>query len=412
MLPNTAGRFGLIQVTDAYGKPGTGLDSQQIQAEAPHFDSVWGTFSPSTWNGSHPGMILSRYYVMNEDATLMSGHDLTWFQTNHPDWILYGCDNNNNPTTHYAYAYTGFKDVPLNIHNPAVVQYQLANILQYLRANGYNALALDNLNLSLYVTSPNPVLEGQKAQAGWYGCGVYTKGVSNPGSFQRVYNGPLNSADPTYVADVQNWLAQARSTLRPYGIKIIVNHDPFDSSPNSAENQMLGSIDGMLDENGFTHYGTLLTGAQYNNTLNWMEILQSRGLAVFITDYFCTGSSCSHDPGSLSAQQVDWALASYAIGNNGGANVYISPAGGAIYTYRPEYSTRYGAACGAYSQSGGAYTRRFAGGFAVVNAGGSAQKVTLPNHTYTDIEGRAVSNPLTVNGTDAYMLLTSSNGCS
>ena len=37
---------------------------------------------------------------------------------------------------------------------------------------------------------------------------------------------------------------------------MIVNHPPFDSSPNANEQAMLANIDGMLDENGYTHFGT------------------------------------------------------------------------------------------------------------------------------------------------------------
>ncbi len=125
MLPNTNGRFGLIQINDAYGRAGTGMSAGQVAAEAPHYDSVWGSFQPSVWNQNHPGMIVSRYVLPNEDVRLISGHDLTWFQQNHPDWILYACDNNGNPTHDPAASGTGFGDVPLDIHNPAVVQYQL-----------------------------------------------------------------------------------------------------------------------------------------------------------------------------------------------------------------------------------------------------------------------------------------------
>jgi hypothetical protein len=60
------------------------------------------------------------------------------------------------------------------------------------------------------------------------------------------------------------------------------------------------------------------------------------------------------------------------------------------------------------------YYRRFAGGLVVVNSGSlprASETATLPaNHTYTDIEGRAVTNPLTVNSNDSYVM-TTTNGC-
>jgi len=418
ILPDTTGRFGLIQILDDYGRNNAQLTTSQIQSEAPNYDSVWGTFFPSTWSAAHPGMILSRYYMPFEDNSLVSGNNLNYFLTNHPDWILYGCDNNNNPTADYAFSGTGFpNDVPLDIHNPAVVQYQMQTILAYLAANGYNALAVDNVVFENFLTSPNPRLEpGKTTNPGWYGCGIYTSGPANPSSFVRRYNGPLdNLNDANFNADVNNWIAQARATLGPHGIKVLVNHPPHSSAPSSDELTMLSHIDGMVDENGYTHYGTLLNTNAFANTLNWVEYLQGHNIAALITDYFCTGSSCSNDPSTLTAQQADWALASYAIGNNGGENVYISPHGGAIYSYRSEYSRRYGAACGSYTPvSSFVYERRFQGGLAIVNAtSGTPYSLALPaGHNYSDIEGRPVTNPLIVNPTDAYMLLTSGNGCS
>jgi hypothetical protein len=403
-----------MQVNDAYGRVGTGLSAAQIQQEAPHYDSIWGSFFPSLWDQYHPGMLVSRYVLPNEDVKLISGHDLTWWQQNHPTWILYACDNNGNPTHDVAASGTGFGDVTLDIHNPQVVDYQVRQLVgPNMVSQGYNSMAVDNVTFVNYLFDPK-----QPTSSGYYGCGIW----NTNGTFTYRYGGPgisdFDKADPAFIADLLNWLATARNifdtdpNLAPHHFKILANHPLFDATPNANEMQMLSSIDGLLDENGFTHYGALYTGSLFSNTLSWMEYTQSHHKAIFITDYFCTGSACSHDPSTLTASQVDWALASYALGNNGGANVYISPAGGAIYSYRPEYARRYGAACGGFSVSNNLYTRRFSGGFAVVNANSSGtQMVQLPAHAYTDIEGRPVTNPLAVNPTDAYMLLTSANGC-
>ena len=126
-----------------------------------------------------------------------------------------------------------------------------------------------------------------------------------------------------------------------------------------------------------------------------------------------SGTACSYDPSTLSASQVDWALATYAIANNGGADVYIAPQGGDNYSYRPEYARGYGAPCGNVERAGAVYSRRFQRGMAIVNASYTRRTINLPpNHTYTDIEGRRVSNPLSVDGADGYMLLTTVNSCS
>lgn len=427
MLRDTTGRFGLIQILDNYGGT-TPLTTAQIDAEAPHYDSIWGSFSPRTWNGANPGMIVSRYYLPNEDQMLISGHDLSWWQSNHPDWILYGCDANGNPTHNLAWGTTRFSDVPLDIHNPQVVDYQIRQSLgPYMIANGYNAVAIDNVDFINYLESPNPILGEGSAQPGWYGCGIW-----EGSTFVYRYGGPGISdhdvADPAFIADMLNWIATARHvfatdpTLAPYHFKIIVNHS-FYGSPDANEQALLANVDAELDENGFTHYGKyILSGAssQFNHMVAWMEYLQQHHVAALVSDYFClsgvspsTGAKCTNDPSTLTAAQVDWALSTYSISNEGGADVYISPNSGSSPSYRNEYATALGAPCGAFTQNGSLYTRAFAGGFVVVNpTNGTTQSLSLPpGHTYHDIENRPVANPLTIMGPDGYVLLTT-NGCS
>jgi hypothetical protein len=415
-LPDTTGRFGLIQVLDQYGRGGLMLTTSQIQIEAPHYDSVWGAFQPDTWRTYNPNIFLTRYYMPWEDNNLVSGNTLSYFQQNHPDWILYGCDQNGNPTQHYAYTGTGFNDTPLDIHNPAVVSYQLQTIVNFLRANHYNAIAIDNITFSNYLVSPNTTLEHIHSNAGWYGCGIWDANFTH---FTYRYGGPgvadLNQPDPNFIADLNNWVAQAKRVLGQNGMKVVVNHFPTSYPPSGPEQTLLGNIDGMLDEGGYVHYGTDLTGGAFARTFNWVQLLQSRGIAALVTDYYCLGAAppCSNDPGTLTPAEVDWSLASYAIGNNGGEDVFISPHSGAVFSFRNEYLNHYGTPCpGGLTVNGSLYTRQFSGGFAVVNAGGGSAMVQLPNHAYSDVEGRAISNPLTVNAEDGFMLLTNGNGCS
>jgi hypothetical protein len=143
--------------------------------------------------------------------------------------------------------------------------------------------------------------------------------------------------------------------------------------------------------------------------------LQNQHKAAFVTDYFCTGSSCSNDVNTLTAAQRDWAMSTYALGNDGGEDLYASPHGGSVYSYLPtEYSIIYGAPCGSYTQiSSFVYERKFQGALVVVNASGSSYSLTLPKpaSSYRDIENQAVSNPLNIAPTTGYVLLTS-NGCS
>lgn len=401
----------------------------QVVSEAPLYDSIWGAFQPGTWYQNHPSMIVSRYVLPNEDVKLISGHDFNWWNTNHPDWILYACLADGTPTHDLAGTGTNFGNIPLDIHNPAVVDYQIRQLVgPDMISEHYNTVAADNITFVNYLYD-----QSQPVSSHAYGCGIW-----QGNTFIRRYGPPtggdFDQPDQAFINDLTNWLAQTRQilntdpTLAPHHFKIVVNH-PFVGGfgPTQQESNMLQYVDGFLDESGFTHYGGRVTQNSFAQTLSWAVYAQSNHLAIFFADYFCsasntnpdTGQPCSTNPQTLTGAEIDWALATYALINNGGTNVFISPEGGAIYTYRSEYSDRYGAPCTSSFTSNGnyVYTRKFAGGFAVVNAANAntiPQTVQLPQgHTYTDIGSRPISNPLTINGADAYMLqLTSSgNGC-
>ena len=422
MLPDTNGRFGLVQIFDWDGAATHApLTTSQIESLAPHEDAVWGAFNPSAWNAGHPGMYVARYMLPVEDDNSISGHDLSWFQANHPDWILYACDSNNNPTKDYAWSTSYFPDVPLDFSNPAVVQYQISVMLSYMKANGYNAASIDNTDLLNYLHGGNPEFH-QSLVAGEYGCGTYDSG----GAFHRVFGGPLNAQDPAFIAAMVNWVKTVGSALHGAGMKLIINHPLYNPPTDTNEQQMLGAADAMVYERGFTDYGKYMDGeapSLVSNALTWAQAAQSRHVAFLIADYLCTGwngtqafnnnAPCPTDPSQIPAAQVDWALATYAIANTGGADVYISPQTGQMMSYRPEFSTTYGQPCGSYTQLGSSvYERKFQGALVLVNAGTSSYSAALSSsHSYRDVEGRAVGNPLTLGPADGYVLLTS-NGCS
>ncbi|HEV3153333.1 MAG TPA: hypothetical protein VGZ02_06000 [Candidatus Baltobacteraceae bacterium] len=407
ILPNTTGRFSLIQVIDLR------MTQQQIQAEAPYEDAVWAAFSPSTWNQSHPGMITSRYMIPLNDENAISGHDLTWWQQNHPDWILYTCDSNGNPT-HYVARDDGFPDVPLDFHNPQVIDYQVRQMLgPYMIANGYNALALDQVSFSNYTSGPNAIL-GQSdpgynyGSDGWYGCGVW-----EGSTFVKRYTMGYLQPDPAFIADIVNWVKTARQilttdpTLAPYHLKLLVNH-PLGELSDPNEQAILSNVDGIMNENGFSNYNRY--GINVGHLVQYMQYAQANHVAFFSINYFCLngGSPCET---SVTPQQLEFAMAAYQMGNEGGAALYVSPSTGEIYSYHPEFATRLGTPCAEYSVSGTVYYRKFTGGLAIVNNSFTPSSLQLPAHAYTDIEGRSVTNPLQLGANDGYVL-TTTNGCS
>lgn len=418
---NTAGRIGLAQIFDYFPSTGTAMTSTQIQSDASRYDMVWGSFNPNPWRYGSSSVSVSRYYIPEEDNTILSQHNLTWWKANHPDWILYACDASGNPTQQYAYTPgVGFADVVLDIHNPAVVNYQIRQSLApYAIAHNYTSLAIDQVIFKNVLVGGNPKL-GQSIISGYYGCGIYQNG-----SFVRRYTGPN---DPQFTTDILNWVKTARSiltsdpTIGPKHLALFVNH-PQGSTSNANEQALYANVDGIIDESAFSDYGAYQQQSKagiFLAKVNYMKYLQAHNVTPIMIDKF------AQDGATVTSNQLEYSIATYLMGNEQSADLEVVGNNGKGYGYgaeqwHQEYATPIGAACG--EMYGGAsydsanpqiYYRRFAGGISVVNSGSlprASETATLPtNHTYTDIEGRPVSNPLTVNSNDAYVL-TTTNGC-
>lgn len=399
---DTTGRVGLFQEFDRLMTP------QQIQADAPRYDGVWGASQAQPWLSVHPGMLVSRYFIPQEDRSQLSGHDLAWWQANHPDWILYACDAGGNPTHDYAY-WPGVDkpDVPLDFHNPAVIDYQVRRLNGTSAiANGHNALAIDQIIFEDAMVGGNPNF-GQTVKSGEYACGIW-----QDGKFVRRYSG-VN--DPAWAADMVAFVKAARqivttdSTLAPYHLKIVINH-PLGSTADASEQTLFANVDGVLDENGYTHSGRYTSAADANlfrSTTEYLTYAQNRGLAVYVIDSFAAAS--------ITPQQREYAVAAYFMADQGRAYMYMSPSGGGAEHNYPEYAAQLGTPCGAYYGGPHVYYRKYSTGLVVLNSGSlpvPAESAALPSgHSYTDIDGRNVTNPLSIASNDGYVLLTS-NGCS
>jgi hypothetical protein len=399
---DTTGRVGLFQVFDR------SMTAEQIQNDAPRYDVVWGGSQAQAWISRHPGMVVSRYFIPQEDRSILSGHDLNWWQTNHPDWILYACNANNTPTHDFAY-WSGVDraDVPLDFHNPAVIDYQVRRLNGASAiANGFNALAIDQVVFQNAMVGGNPNF-GQTVNPGEYACGIWQNGT-----FVRRYSG-VN--DPAWTNDMIAFVKTARQivntdpVLSPHHLKILVNHPPTSLS-NGTEQALLENVDGVVDESGYSDYALYQSrsaASVFRNTTDYLIAVQRRGIAVFTINYFNTTE--------VSPQAREYLIAAYFMANEGREYIYITPTrGGAEHNY-PEYEAQLGTPCGEYYGGPHIYYRKFSGGLVVLNSGSlpaASETASLPsNHTYTDIDGRVVTNPLNVASNDGYVLLAS-NGCS
>ncbi len=419
VITSTYGKIGLAQIFDYYPTDGTTIPASQAQADAGRYNFVWGSWDtaagdpngpgPQAWRSGNGSILASRYYIMEEDNLITSGHNLAWFQQNHPDWIMYACNSSGQITNDYAYTPgDGFADVPLNFENPAVVQYQVASLINYAQANGYTTIALDQVIFQNFMVGGNPYL-GQTENTSEYACGTH----NNDGSTTVDYS---SKTDPKWTQDVLNWVAYAYQQAHAHGLSLAVNHPP--ASPNNANEQtVMSNADILLDEGGFSAYGTngspFTNAGVYNTAYAYMEAVEARGKAMVDIDRW------NNDGQTPTNNHVEYGIATYEFANEGNLDLYqigrISKGFGyGAESYFQAYQTVLGPPCTAVQSGGGAiYYRRFASGLTVANVGASsAQTYNLPsNHTYSDVFGRSVSSSLSINPEDGYVLVTSGNGC-
>lgn len=396
------------------------MSASQVANDAKRYDLVWGSFNangdndPLVWTQNSKALV-SRYYIITEDNTIISGNNLQYWQTNHPDWMLYACDSNGNPTKDLAYTPgDGFKDIALNIHNQEAVKWQVNSLVSYVLQNGYNALALDEVIFSNFMWGGNPAW-GQTVNKSEYACGTWDSTFTN---FTKIYNG---RNDATWTADVLNWIEMAHNAAVQHSLKVIVNH-PANSNVNDGnENTLLSNIDATMDESGFSDYDANPTPPPtsfFVGTLRYMQHVQTQGKTFVLINKF------NRDGGRVTPPHLEYSIATYLIGDNGNADLFTVGPNGAgqgygTEQYYQEYGINFGTPCPAGVLNGGAsspdvYYRAYTNGLAIVNAGNTTtETATLPpNHHYTDIEGQPISgNTVSVNPHSAYVLTTGGNGC-
>jgi hypothetical protein len=395
LFPSTSSRIGLFEVFDYAGGY---MPQSTIDTLGKRVDAVWASVEPHAWKSVHPTMLISNYFIMGFDQYAALRHTLAWWQSHHPDWILYACKSNGTPTHDIAYMPgINVADMPFDIHNRDAVDYQIGAMADWARSQGYNALAIDQVVFWNTLLGGNPSFN-QKVDRTEYGCGVW-----QGSTFVRRYKSPNDHA---WTADVVNYVAQARSDLRSRNMTLIVNH-PAGNTSDSDERALVQNAQVLLDETGFSDYGQYPEKpGLFEETLSYMRYAQSVGTAMLIADKFVS-EAIVDDTG------YEYSLATYMLGNEGNALLFVGGLHGyGTDTYRAEDDLAYGSPCAAYQTAGSVYWRRFSGSLAIVNSAGTAQTFTLPaGATYHDIEGRAVAPVLHLNPHDAYVLLHTPSGC-
>jgi hypothetical protein len=351
-------------------------------ALARRYDFVWGAQVDyvAAYHAANPALFLTYYMPFYRDNGTFSDsqatHDLAYWKSVHPDWILYQCDRVTP-----AYFSTD-PQIPFDFTNPDVISWQIQTYAQPASEKGYDGIAADNVDLgNLYGA-----------------CGVYING-----KWVQKYTGQPN--DPQWRANVLLWLARMQAALHSLkhplalipnlALEVVSTTDPL-------VEQVLSHVDGVVDEIGFTDSGKgYLTDDQWVHVIQFMQHVQSLGKPYYVINQFP----------SVGRAQIQWALASYLMGKDHLAELFISTIQGyGGEQWYQEYNAQPGSPTDAMQQTQNVYMRHYSHGLSIVNPSATQSYTVMIDgpERYHDLYGNSVGQTITLSPHSGVVLLTNS----
>jgi hypothetical protein len=201
-------------------------DVHHRKREIGSVDVVWGASSP------YPPQVFNQFYTLfeREGSYGQPNHSLKWWSAHHPDWIEYRCDRKT-----IAWEFGDRHDVPLDIANPAFLQFQRTGAVDPAFKAGYRGIDFDNLSLGNYAAR----------------CGHFNA----QGAWVAQYNG--NFSDLAYASNVIAWAKSTYAYVHGYSASatMAMNYS-YQSDSSFAQNlALVKQADEVLDERGFTNWG-------------------------------------------------------------------------------------------------------------------------------------------------------------
>jgi Concanavalin A-like lectin/glucanases superfamily/Fibronectin type III domain/Hypothetical glycosyl hydrolase family 15 len=413
-LPDTTSGVHLALIFN-YNEPNTPATMSSVKTQESQVDYVWGADSQATPlhnNVSSPGNAWHEYYIpwsRDESSLAPSYSTISWYKTNHPDWLLYQSDR-----TTVAYAF-GATNVPaLDMTNPAVQQFILTNWLYPAMAGGYQGISIDNII--------------------WYNYLLAAGHYSTSGTWVQLYTGALQ--DSTWATANSQALAAIRTALLSSypnaSITLSQGYDcNFDMTPWP---DSLPYLDGIMDEGAFTNGGNssfpyVVNDANGTICANkWLDRMQEyeysqktlgKALVLAGPEPY-TVSAYMTDTNAQARFDLQWNLANYLLIKYnhtyfwwGGVQQY----GNAPFLQHEEQTVGIGNAAPGigsptddFYASQGVYMRDFTNGLAIVNDDHyNSYTITLPVGKYKDLYGNAVTSYTMSAHSGLVLLLTGSS---
>lgn len=381
---------------------------QQQQATQPR-GWMWGATDPTAVIGLYKTAYFTGWRDQchaSDDCTWLPlsqrVHDITWYRANHPDWIVYACDQ----TTWVNYNGDGI--VAIDITNLAVRQYMLSLGTTAIAA-GYQGVALDNMD----VTDPAAM------------CGHYVGATPNCGSapsfcgtWHADYSGAFyDTAWASSVLDYANWMHQQ---LNHASIALMMNDGSIEAAAGDGQpafqamqNAMRYLGDGSLSEgawlNGCTGGGT----NNYYQDNAWQVNFASDAAYAARGWYSAISYLCNETVATIAPADEAWIAANFLLVK--GPNSYLWAGGGGEGGQPQTYASTWEPNCGAAAAAAQAiagltfpgYSRTFAGCLVVVNPNSvGTLAYTVPAGSWKDQFGNTVAaGPQTLNATTGIVLV-------
>ncbi|MEV4395873.1 putative glycoside hydrolase [Nonomuraea sp. NPDC049607] len=325
---------------------------------------TWGAY-PIT--GQPAGLVPSRYMPVIRDNS--PDRPLAWYQTNHPDWIMYKEDR-VTPVLQSGSS----QAVTLDVANPAARQFMLDNLVKPAAALGYQVIAMDNV-----------VPWNWTAASGHY---------DQAGTWVQQY--ASGTDDPAYAAAFLDYLCWMKKEMHKLGLALAGNISPLgvNAWQRQQSAQAVQIVDLWLHEGGFTR-------ARDANITDdeWAQTFALYRSVVGVKPVVTVNQTTTTALADAGQQQVDWIIANYLLVREQrtmltlcGRNQY------GVWLDRPELDVDLGTPTGAPVQdASGAWRRDYQLGKALVNPSSTqSATVTLPPGTWTDSHGVAHTGQVTL----------------
>ena len=292
-------------------------------------------------------------------------HSLEWYKSNHPEWVVYKCDQT---TPAYGFTYDWGANVPIDVSNPAVREYMLQTFFVPAIRKGYPAIGLDNWILG-----------------NWLGaCGIWRGG-------QWVQLFPGTAWDLKYAQDGLAYIKWLRNELHNRGTALAAN---LGVDPNHVDytEQALNLLDILVDERGW-------------GGCKWVTDENLRLRVPIINSYaqqhpYVSISQSCHSLAEVKDDELSWDVANFLLVR--GPRSYLAITGhqeyGIIADARlPPLDV--GAPTGELVEKEGIFTRTYERALVLVNPSSKAAvPLELPNGQFKSawgpvFQGRIVLGP-------------------